>query len=59
MLWYKAWLETRSRFLFSLIGNVGLCSFNVFYGDRGALSYSIRYYYRVLALDTYFLPLMW
>ena len=26
MLWYKAWLETRSRFLISLIGMVALCS---------------------------------
>jgi len=60
MLWYKAWLETRSRFLFSLIGIVGLCSFNVFYGDRGALSYSkSEYYYRVLGAGHVFLALMW
>ncbi len=30
MLWYKAWLETRSRFLISLIGMVALCSFLFF-----------------------------
>ena len=34
MLWYKAWLETRSRFLISLIGMVALCSVLVFHGDR-------------------------
>ncbi len=34
MLWYKAWLETRSRFLISLIGMVVLCSVLVFHGDR-------------------------
>jgi ABC-2 type transport system permease protein len=26
MLWYKAWLETRSRFLIALVGSVALCS---------------------------------
>lgn len=26
MLWYKAWLETRSRFLIALVGAVALCS---------------------------------
>src|ERR1700727_581425 len=26
MLWYKAWLETRSRFLIALVGSVVLCS---------------------------------
>ena len=31
MLWYKAWLETRSRFLVSLIGMVALCSWWVFH----------------------------
>jgi hypothetical protein len=31
MLWYKAWLETRSRFQVSLLGFVALCCFQVFY----------------------------
>ena len=26
MLWYKAWLETRSRFLLALVGSIVLCS---------------------------------
>jgi ABC-2 type transport system permease protein len=26
MLWYKAWLETRSRFLIALVGSIALCS---------------------------------
>ena len=26
MLWYKAWLETRSRFIFALVGCTALCS---------------------------------
>jgi ABC-2 type transport system permease protein len=26
MLWYKAWLETRARFLIALVGSVALCS---------------------------------
>jgi ABC-2 type transport system permease protein len=26
MLWYKAWLETRSRFLIALVGSTALCS---------------------------------
>ena len=34
MLWYKAWLETRSRFLISLVGMVALCSVFVLHGDR-------------------------
>ena len=37
MLWYKAWLETRSRFLISLIGMVALCSVFVLHGDRNAV----------------------
>jgi hypothetical protein len=26
MLWYKAWLETRSRFILALVGCTALCS---------------------------------
>jgi hypothetical protein len=33
MLWYKAWLETRSRFLISLGGILGICSYRVFHLD--------------------------
>src|SRR5450755_3849143 len=49
MLCYKTWLETRSRFLISLLGAVGLCSFMVFHGDRDAMPYTtLVYYYSVL-----------
>lgn len=48
MLWYKAWLETRSRFQIALLGIVALCSFQVFYEDKSATSFEkADYYYRV------------
>jgi ABC-type transport system involved in multi-copper enzyme maturation permease subunit len=31
MLWYKAWLETRVRFLVSLFAIVGICAYRVLY----------------------------
>lgn len=34
MLWYKAWLETRSRFLASLFGITIIISFFVHHGER-------------------------
>lgn len=51
MLWYKAWLETRSRFLICLIGITALCSFAVYHGDRQALSYTSPDYYRYVLLS--------
>jgi ABC-2 type transport system permease protein len=49
MLWYKAWLETRVRFLISFFGMTGLCSYFVFHLDRLALSDTkLDYYYAVL-----------
>ena len=49
MLWYKAWLETRSRFLIALVGMVFLCSLIVFHLDGNALSWiKAEYYYGVL-----------
>jgi ABC-2 type transport system permease protein len=49
MLCYKTWLETRSRFLISLLGSVVLCSFMVYHGDRDAMPYTtLVYYYSVL-----------
>jgi ABC-type transport system involved in multi-copper enzyme maturation permease subunit len=60
MLWYKAWLETRSRFLISLIGIVVLCSLFVFHWDRNALYYEkADYYYNGLATGHSMLVLMW
>lgn len=49
MLWYKAWFETRSRFLIALIGITAICSYVVFHGDRNTLSYTgIEWYNGVL-----------
>lgn len=60
MLWYKAWLETRSRFLISLIGIVALCSYIVFHGDRAVRSYrATRYFYWVLSDGHQLLAIMW
>ena len=36
MLWYKAWLETRTRFLIALLGILCLCSYSVLNGERQA-----------------------
>jgi ABC-2 type transport system permease protein len=60
MLWYKAWLETRSRFLISLIGMVVLCSASVLYGDRNvAYEVGSEYYNFVLFEGHQLLVLMW
>jgi ABC-2 type transport system permease protein len=48
VLWYKAWLETRTRFLLSLIGITALCGFFVFRQDHQALGWAsqkLSYYY--------------
>jgi hypothetical protein len=60
MLWYKAWLETRSRFLISLIGMVALCSVLVLHGDRNvAYEVSSDYYNFVLFEGHQILVMMW
>jgi len=60
MLWYKAWLETRSRFLISLIGMVALCSVFVLHGDRDAIyEVSVDYYNYVLFAGHQILVMMW
>lgn len=60
MLWYKAWLETRTRFLVALFGMLGLCSYSVFHGDKQALSYArVDYYYSVLHGSHSLLAVMW
>jgi ABC-type transport system involved in multi-copper enzyme maturation permease subunit len=60
MLWYKAWLETRSRFLISLIGMVLLCGVFVLHGDRATL-YAVdsQYYNFVLYEGHQILVMMW
>ena len=60
MLWYKAWLETRGRFLISLFGITALCAYSVFHGDRQALSYTkLDYYYAVLHGSHSLLTMLW
>ncbi len=60
MLWYKAWLETRTRFAISLGGIFLLCAYSVFHGDRQALSYAkTDYYYSVLHGTHALLSVMW
>ena len=60
MLWYKAWLETRSRFLISLIGMVVLCSLFVLHLDRNVV-YEVTsdYYNYVLFSGHQILVMMW
>lgn len=60
MLWYKAWLETRSRFLIALVGITALCSLSVFHGNGQKLPYTtVKYYYVVLHEANGTLALMW
>jgi len=57
MLWYKAWLETRSRFLVSLVGMVALPSYWVFHED--GLGTRLDWYYRTLHNGHGLLSAMW
>ena len=60
MLWYKAWLETRSRFLISLVGMVALCSVFVLHGDRNVIDeVSADYYNYVFFAGHQILVMMW
>jgi ABC-2 type transport system permease protein len=58
MLWYKAWLETRSRFLVSLIGMVALCSYWVSH-ENGLSAGRLEWYYHVLHTGHSLLAAMW
>jgi len=60
VLWYKAWLETRARFLVSLLGMVALCSLMVYNGNKYTWPYtSVDYYYGVLQSGHAMLCVMW
>ena len=60
MLWRKAWLESRSRFLISLLGITALCSYIVYHGNGNALSYTqLAYYYFVLRSGHVALCTLW
>lgn len=53
MLWYKAWLETRARFLISLFGILALCSFSALHGEQQAEPWSLRPYHNYILSDGY------
>jgi ABC-2 type transport system permease protein len=53
MLWYKAWLETRTRFFISLLGILVLCSFSVWHGERQAIPGTPRSYHNYVLSDGY------
>jgi ABC-2 type transport system permease protein len=57
MLWYKAWLETRSRFLVCLCGMVLLPSWFVFHED--GLIHQTNWDYRTLHMAHSLLSAMW
>lgn len=60
MLWYKAWLETRTRFLIALAGITGLCSYRVYDLDKSAAPWTkANYYYFVLHSGQELLSVMW
>jgi ABC-2 type transport system permease protein len=60
MLWYKAWLETRSRFLISLVGMVALCSVFVLHGDRNVIDEVSADYYNFVFFEGHqILMMMW
>jgi hypothetical protein len=60
MLWYKAWLETRSRFLISLLGMVAICSLWTFHLEKDALDSTTSEYYNYVILDSHsMLVMMW
>ncbi|HKA02263.1 MAG TPA: hypothetical protein VKE70_37385 [Candidatus Solibacter sp.] len=60
MLWYKAWLETRTRFLISFIGLTGLTARMIYSQAKDALPTSgLSYYYFVLNNCHQLLTLLW
>jgi ABC-2 type transport system permease protein len=60
MLWYKAWLETRTRFLISLLATTGMCGYRVFDLTRGARpGNGLDYYYFILHSGHQLLTVMW
>ena len=60
MLWYKAWLETRARFLIALLGILCLCSYSVLHGELQAEPWVDLSYYNYVLSDGYgLLAVMW
>ena len=44
MLWYKSWLESRTRFIVTAAMIIGFCGFVVFFSHATAGQYSARIY---------------
>ena len=59
MLWYKAWLETRARFLIALGGITALCAYRVYDPTRSLSWTQISYYYFTLRSGQGVLQLLW
>jgi len=60
MLWYKAWLESRTRFLIALAGITAIASDSIYRQVKDALPTSgMSYYYFVLHNCHQFLALLW
>jgi len=60
MLWYKAWLETRTRFLISFAGLTALAGRSIYSQAKDALPTSgLSYYYFVLNNCHQLLTLLW
>src|SRR5271166_3912148 len=60
MLWYKAWLETRVRYLIFLGGAIAICSLFVFHADRQALYDTRSTYFHTVAFYAHqYLAGMW
>jgi ABC-2 type transport system permease protein len=60
MLWYKAWLETRSRFLISLLGIVALPCFLVFEENADANRHApADWYFHVFHNGLALIVIMW
>jgi ABC-2 type transport system permease protein len=59
MLWYKAWLETRNRFLISLGGIVALSSYFVFRQNQKSLNAPAAWYYHTLQNGHEMIGVLW
>jgi ABC-2 type transport system permease protein len=59
VLWYKAWLETRSRFLIALCGMVALPSYYIYNETQGVAFAKADWYYRALHVGNGLIAAMW
>jgi ABC-2 type transport system permease protein len=60
MLWYKAWLETKARFVIALTGITLMCSYVVFHNDRNTYPFTADAWYNgALNLGHGILVLTW